>query len=416
MSILAPQVPRKFVPLLKPARYKGARGGRGSGKSHFFAEQLVVEAAATHTRTACLREVQNSIKDSVKQLIEDKIRNLGLERRFKSTETEIRGPNDSLFIFRGLQNHTVTSIKSLEGFNRAWVEEAQTISQKSLDIATPTFRTPGTEMRFSWNPFSANDPIERFFNENEGDPDFILVTANWQDNPWFPAGLYKDMERDKRRDFDKYLHVWEGEYSKLGEAAVFRNWKVEAFNTHPDAVFRFGADWGFSIDPTVLIRAYIIGRTLYVDQEAYKVGCEIDATPALFDTIQGSRKFTIRADSARPETVSFMQRKGFKIIPAVKGPGSVEDGIEFLKSYDIVVHPRCKHTIDELTHYSFKTDKQTDEILPILEDKNNHVIDALRYACEGLRRAVKQTPETISKNPPDLWGRPKPQETSWKVA
>ncbi|MGL4197562.1 MAG: PBSX family phage terminase large subunit [Allorhizobium sp.] len=416
MSILAPQVPRKFVPLLKPARYKGARGGRGSGKSHFFAEQLVVEAAATHTRTACLREVQNSIKDSVKQLIEDKVRRLGLERRFKFTETEIRGPNDSLFIFRGLQNHTVTSIKSLEGFNRAWVEEAQTISQKSLDIATPTFRTPGSEMRFSWNPLTANDPIERFFNENADDPDFVLVTANWQDNPWFPADLHKDMERDKRRDFDKYLHVWEGEYSKLGEAAVFRNWKVEAFNTHPDAVFRFGADWGFSIDPTVLIRAYIIGRTLYVDQEAYKVGCEIDATPALFDTIQGSRKFTIRADSARPETVSFMQRKGFKIIPAVKGPGSVEDGIEFLKSYDIVVHPRCKHTIDELTHYSFKTDKQTDEILPILEDKNNHVIDALRYACEGLRRAVKQTPETPSKNPVDLWSRPKAETNNWKVA
>jgi phage terminase large subunit len=416
LSILEIETPRIYLPLLHPRRYKGAKGGRGSGKSHFFAECLVEQAVASHIRAACLREVQNSIKDSVKQLIEDKIDRLGVRHLFRSTETEIKGPNDSLFIFRGLQNHTVTSIKSLEGFNRAWVEEAQTISQKSLNIATPTFRAPGSEMWFSWNPGSANDPIEAFFNENADDPDFVCVKANYTDNPWFPEELRKDMERDKRRDFDKYLHVWEGEYSKLGEAAVFRNWKVEAFNTHPEAVFRFGADWGFSIDPTVLIRAYIIGRTLYVDQEAYKVGCEIDATPALFDTIEGSRKFTIRADSARPETVSFMQRKGFKIIPAVKGPGSVEDGIEFLKSYDIVVHPRCKHTIDELTHYSFKTDKQTDEILPILEDKNNHVIDALRYACEGLRRAVKQTPDAPTNRPPDLWGRPKPQETSWKVA
>jgi phage terminase large subunit len=414
--ILKPQVPRVFVPLLTPRRYKGAKGGRGSAKSHFFAGKLVARAVSGHTRAACLRETQVSIKDSVKQLIEDKIEAMGVSHLFKVTDVEIRGPHNSLFIFRGLQNHTATSIKSLEGFNVAWIEEAQTISQKSLDLARPTFRDPGSEMWFSWNPLAATDPVEAFFLENAGDPDFCCVKANWQDNPWFPEELRKDMERDKRRDFDKYLHVWEGEYSKLGEAAVFRNWKVEEFKPHADAVFRFGADWGFSIDPTVLIRAYIIGRTLYVDQEAYKVGCEIDATPALFDTIEGSRKFTIRADSARPETVSYMQRKGFKIIPAVKGPGSVEDGIEFLKSYDIVVHPRCKHTIDELTHYSFKTDPQTDEILPILEDKNNHVIDALRYACEGLRRAVKQTPEAPSKNPPDLWGRPKPQETSWKVA
>jgi len=377
---------------------------------------LVVEATASHIRAACLREVQVSIKDSVKQLIEDKIRALGLAHRFKMTETEIRGPNDSLFIFRGLQNHTATSIKSLEGFNRAWVEEAQTISQKSLDITTPTFRAPGSEMRFSWNPFSAGDPIERFFNENQGDPDFVCIKANWSDNPWFPEDLRKDMLRDQARDFDKFLHVWRGEYSRRGERAVFKNWKVEAFDTPEDAVFRFGADWGFSVDPTVLVRAYIVGRTLYVDHEAYAVGCEIDNTPALFDKVPGSRRWTIRADSARPETVSYMQRKGFRIVPAVKGPGSVEDGIEFLKSYDIVVHPRCLHTIDELTSYSFKVDPKTDEILPVLDDKNNHVIDALRYACEGLRRAPKTTPATPSRTPPDLWGRPKREETSWKTA
>ncbi len=414
--ILEIPTPRAFVPLLEAHRYKGGRGGRGSGKSHFFAEMLVEEAVAGHIRAACLREIQNSIKNSVKQLIEDKIDALGVRPLFKITDTEIRGPNDSLFIFQGLQNHTVTSIKSLEGFNRAWVEEAQTISQKSLDIARPTFRAPGSQMWFSWNPVSEADPIERFFNENAADPDFVLVTANWSDNPWFPAELRADMERDKLRDYDKFLHVWEGAYQRMGEAAVFRNWKTEEFTAPADAVFRFGADWGFSVDPTVLVRAYITGRTLYVDQEAYAVGCEIDNTPALFDTVPGARKWTIRADSARPETVSYMQRKGFKIIPAVKGPGSVEDGIEFLKSYDIVVHPRCKRTIHELTHYKFKEDKQTGEILPVLEDKDNHVIDALRYACEGLRRAPKLTAVPSVNNPPDLWGRAKREEASWKTA
>jgi len=414
--ILRPSVPRVFAPLLKPKRFKGARGGRGSGKSHFFGEMLIAEAVARHTRAACLREVQISIKDSVKQLLSDKIDKLGVRSLFRETETEIRGPNESLFIFRGLQNHTATSIKSLEGFNRAWIEEAQTISQRSLDLATPTFRTPGAEMWFSWNPLAETDPVERFFNENAGDPDFECVTANWQDNPWFrDTALFADMERDRLRDPDKYRHIWEGQYVRLGEAAVFKNWRVEEFETPPDAVFRFGADWGFSVDPTVLVRAYIIGRTLYVDQEAWQVGCEIDNTPALFDRVEGSRKWTIRADSSRPETVSYMQRKGFKIVPAVKGPGSVEDGIEFLKSYDIVVHPRCKRTIHELTHYRFKEDAQTGEILPILEDKDNHVIDALRYACEGLRRAPRQTPATPSRNPPDLWGRAK-EERSWKTA
>jgi phage terminase large subunit len=377
---------------------------------------LVEEAFSGHIRAACLREVQVSIKDSVKQLIEDKIDDLGVRGAFRSTDTEIRGPHESLFIFRGLQNHTATSIKSIEGFSRAWVEEAQTISQRSLDILRPTFRTSGSQLRFSWNPVSEADPIERFFNENQADPDFVLVTANWSDNPWFPAELRADMERDKLRDYDKFLHVWEGAYQRMGEAAVFRNWKTEEFTAPADAVFRFGADWGFSVDPTVLVRAFIQGRTLYVDQEAYAVGCEIDNTPDLFDTIPGARKWTIRADSARPETVSYMQRKGFKIIPAVKGPGSVEDGIEFLKSYDIIVHPRCKRTIHELTHYKFKEDKQTGEILPVLEDKDNHVIDALRYACEGLRRAPKLTAVPSVNNPPDLWGRAKREEASWKTA
>jgi len=388
--ILSIPTPRVFKPLLSPARYKGARGGRGSGKSHFFAEQLVEEATAQHIRAACLREVQVSIKDSSKQLIEDKIAKLGVSHLFKITETEIRGPHESLFIFRGLQNHTATSIKSLEGFNRSWIDEAQTISKRSLMIATPTFRAPGTEMRFSWNPAKATDPVEEFFEDNKDDPDFVCVTANYDDNPWFPEDLRKDMERDRRRDPDLYSHVWLGGYEGRGEKRVFKNWKIEEFEAPNDAVHRFGADWGFSVDPTVLVRCHIVGRKLYVDYEAYMVGCEIDNTPALFDSVPESRRYLITADNARPETVSYMQRNGFpKIVPAIKGQGSVEDGVEFLKNYDIIVHPRCQHVIDELSLYSYKVDKLTDAVLPQLDDKSNHTIDALRYACEGARRAGK---------------------------
>jgi phage terminase large subunit len=381
-------VPEIFAPLIKPCTYKGAKGGRGSGKSHFFAEWLVVQCLLGHTRAACLREIQDSIKDSVKQLIEDKIQALGLASRFNITEREIVGPNESLFIFRGLQNHTATSIKSLEGFNRAFVEEAQTISQKSLDLLYPTFRDDGTELYFAWNPTHEKDPVERFFRENEGDPDFICVQANFRDNPWFPDKLRKDMLRDQQRDPDKYAHVWLGKYQRSSEARVFRNWKVEEFDTPKDARYYFGADWGFAVDPTVLVRCWIKDRVLYVDQEAWQVGCEIDRTPALFDKIPGSRQWPIKADSSNPQSISYMARQGFRnITPAVKGPGSVEEGIEFLKGYDIVVHPRCKHVIDELSTYSYEVDRKTDEVLPKLADKKNHTIDSLRYALEGVRRA-----------------------------
>jgi len=173
----------------------------------------------------------------------------------------------------------------------------------------------------------------------------------------------------------------------------------ESFGRSPDdATHRFGADWGFASDPTVLIRCHVVGRTIYVDYEAYRVGCEIMDTPDLFFTIPDSEKWPIVADSARPETISHMRKHGFpKIMPAVKGPKSVEEGVEWLKSYDIVVHPRCQHTIDELTCYSYKTDPLTGQILPILADRDNHLIDALRYACEAIRRAVP--PKTFDVQP-----------------
>lgn len=330
---------------------------------------------ADHHRVACLREVQESIKDSVKQLVEDKIRGLGVEPYFKITEKEIVGPNDSLMVFKGLRTHTVTSIKSLEGFTRAFVEEAQTISQRSLDILIPTIRSPGAQMMFPWNPNSPKDPIDKFFAENTGDPDFILVTVSYRDNPWLPEKLRKDMERDRARDPEKYQHIWLGGYQRNSEARVFKNWRVGTFEVPKDARPYYGGDWGFAIDPSVLIRAWIVGRTFYIDQEAYEVGCPIDKTPALFNKIEGAAKWPITADSARPETIDYMRRHGFPHIQAArKGPGSVEDGVEFLKSFDIIVAPECSHVIDELTLYSYKVDKLTGEVLPALEDKKNNCL------------------------------------------
>ncbi|MGX9980695.1 PBSX family phage terminase large subunit [Methylobacterium fujisawaense] len=389
-SVLQIETPEVFAPLLQPARYKGAHGGRGSGKSHFFGEMLIEECLIQPTRAVCVREIQKSLEQSVKRLLEDKINRLGVASRFRVLDTRIEVDNGGLIVFQGMQNHTAESIKSLEGFRVAWVEEAQSLSQRSLDLLRPTIRMPGSELWFSWNPSKATDPVDTLLRGETRVPNSVVVEANWSDNPWLPAELVEEKDYDQRRDADKYAHIWLGGYQRNSEARVFRNWRVEAFDTPADARFYYGADWGFSVDPTTLVRCFTEGRTLYVDREVYKVGCEIDRTPALFDTLDDgqARKWPIRADSARPETISYLQRHGYpKLVPATKGQGSVEDGIEFLKSYDIVVHPNCRHTIDELTLYAYKTDPLTGEVLPVLADKKNHVIDALRYAVELLRGA-----------------------------
>jgi phage terminase large subunit len=390
-STLEIKTPRWAVPLLKPSRYKGAYGGRGSGKSHFFAEMLIEEHIINPNQSSvCIREVQKSIKMSVKRLLELKIETMGVASYFEVQESQIKSRKGTgTIIFQGMQNHTADSIKSLEGYDRAWCEEAQSLSQRSIDLLRPTLRKPGSEIWASWNPYLETDPIDVLLRGDNLPPGSTVVQVNYGDNPWLPDVLREEMEYDKRRDPDKYAHVWLGEYAGNTAARVFSNWTIEEFEAPNDAMFRFGADWGFSVDPTVLVRCFVEGRKLYVDYEAYQVNCEIMDTPDLFMTVPDSEKWPIIADSARPETISHMKRHGFpKLMPAVKGPGSLEDGVEWLKTYDITVHPRCKHVIDELTLYSYKVDQTTGGVLPVLEDKNNHVIDALRYACEGSRRAA----------------------------
>jgi phage terminase large subunit len=391
VSELVIETPRVFLPLLQPSRYKGVRGGRGSGKSHFFAELMIERQIAESIDAVCIRENQKSLDQSVKKLLELKIEKMNAGAYFEVQDKRILGKSGGRIIFQGMQNHTAESIKSLEGFDVAWVEEAQTMSQKSLDMLRPTIRKPSSELWFSWNPRFETDPVDVLLTGETPPPNSIVVTANYPDNPWFAdTTLVQEMEYDRSRDIEKYAHVWLGEYQRNSEARVFKNWAIEEFDAPDGVTFRLGADWGFSIDPSVLVRCFIEGRKLYADYEAYMVGCEIVNLPALFMSVPEAEKWPMVADSARPETISHMRQNGFpRILPAVKGARSLEEGVEWLKSFDIVVHPRCKHLIDELTLYSYKTDPLTNQVLPVLEDKNNHVIDALRYACEGVRRAQK---------------------------
>lgn len=406
MSVLRIETAEVFEPLLHPARYKGAYGGRGSAKSHFFAG-LALEDSITQKRDiVCVREIQRTLDQSVKKLLELKIQEHNIGGYFDVQDRKIitrpvTGGN-GVIIFEGMQDHNADSIKSLEGYDRAWVEEAQSLSQRSLDLLRPTIRKPDSELWFSWNPRHESDPVDRLLRGETPPPGAIVVKANYTDNPWLPQVLRDELEYDKRRDPDKYAHVWLGGYQRNSEARVFKNWKVEDFRSDPGAVYRLGADWGFAVDPSVLIRCYAQGRVIYIDHEAYMVGCEIDRLPDLFRKVPDSEKWFITADSARPETISYMQKHGFpRINAAVKGAKSLEEGIEWLKTFDLIVHPRCVHVIDELTNYSYETDKLTGEVLPRLADKHNHTIDALRYACEGLRRASK--PKPVNAPEPKEW-------------
>lgn len=396
-KVLQIDTPEWALPLFKPCRYKGAYGGRGSGKSHMFAEMLIEEHIMNPNQSSvCIREVQKSLNQSVKRLLELKIEELNAGEFFQVQDAVIKSKRgNGRIIFQGMQNHTADSIKSLEGYDRAWVEEAQSLSANSLQLLRPTIRNQGSELWFTWNPRNENDPVNWLLRGDKPPPNSTVVEVNYTDNPWFPDVLNQEMMYDMNRDPDKFQHVWKGAYLKNSQSRVFRNWKVEEFEAPPEVTHRLGADWGFSVDPTVLVRCHLIGRTLYVDHEAYMVGCEIMNTPDLFMTVPESEKWPIIADSARPETISHMRKNGFpKIMGAVKGAKSVEEGIEFLKNFDIVVHPRCTHTIDELMLYSYKTDPVTSQVLPILQDKKNHVIDSLRYACEAIRRANPVTPLT----------------------
>lgn len=395
---------RVFVPLLEPKRYKGAHGGRGSGKSHFFAEMLIERCIQDPTtRAVCIREVQVTLSQSVKRLIEDKIIQLGVQGRFRVLVSHIevmddKGRERGRIIFMGMQNHTADSIKSLEGYDIAWVEEAQNLSQRSFSLLRPTIRKPNSELWFSWNPESPKDPVDEFFRGAKND-DAVCVEANYEDNPWFPDVLRADMEYDKRRDPDRWAHVWGGGYAKLTQSRVFRNWRIGEAHEFEGRAYsnltpRYGADWGYAVDPTVGIKLRIdeANKKLYIEAESYQIGCEIDDTPRLLDELDHGavRKWPIVADSARPETISYMRRNGFPFMRAAKkGKDSVVEGVEFIKKYDVVIHPDCKHTIEEFTYYSYKIDPHTQQVIPVLEDKKNHVIDAVRYAVEAVRHSTK---------------------------
>jgi phage terminase large subunit len=376
--------PRKMQPLFRPKRYKILKSGRGCAKSWSIARALLLMAARKTVRILCTREYQTSITESVHQLLSQQIELLGLSSLYEITQRVIRcHRTGSAFIFAGIKTDP-KKIKSTEGIDICWVEEAEKVSEESWKFLIPTIRKDGSEIWVSFNPDQEDDPTSKRFIANLP-PDSIVIELTQANNPWFSDTMRKEMEYDYRVDAEAAAHVWGGQFRKGSNAQIFRGkYIVQAFK--PEATWDgpyFGADWGFANDPNTLVKLWMNQRKLYIEYEAYGVGVELNQIPQLWDSVPGARDHVIRADNSRPETIFHVGQLGFNVVAANKWPGSVEDGIVWLRHLEqIVIHTRCKHAEEEARLYRYKTDKITGDVLPIVIDAHNHIWDPVRYAME----------------------------------
>lgn len=395
MTVAMIEIPPKLIPAFEGNyRYRCSHGGRGSAKTRTFALMTAIRGymAAMNGQSGvilCAREYMNSLEESSMEEVKQAIRSVPwLNDFYELGEKYIRTKCRSVsYVFAGLR-HNLDSIKSKARILIAWVDEAESVSEIAWTKLTPTVREAGSEIWVTWNPERDGSATDKRFRKNPPD-NAIVVEMNYGDNPWFPSVLEEERLSDQERlDSATYAWIWEGAYLENSDKQVLANkYVVKSF---PDDLWQkadrllFGADFGFAKDPNTLLRQFILNDCLYIEYEAYGIGVELDHMPAFYDKIPESRKWPIKADSARPETISYLKRQGFNISAAKKWQGSVEDGITHLRGFkQIIIHPRCKETAKEARLYSYKTDRITGEVLPVIEDKNNHCWDAVRYGLDG---------------------------------
>jgi phage terminase large subunit len=378
-------------------RYKVLFGGRGGQKSWAVADYLIARACQEKLRILCTRQIQKSIKDSVYKLLCDRIHALGLDAYFIILKEGIYSVTGSEFIFKGLRDN-INEVKSTEGIDICWVEEANKVSEESWAILIPTIRKENSEIIVTFNPELESDPAyQRFILHTP--PDTAKEEVNYADNDFFPEVLRKEMEWCRKVDPDAYEHIWLGKLKGYSDALIFKDkFEVCEFETPEGVQFYYGGDFGYADDAMWMGRCFVKDSCLWVPDEVYGTGIELDELHQAWDVVPESHAWPIRADSARPDTISFLRRpfvdkngkthEGFNVVGAEKGPGSVEDGIMFLRSFEkIVIHPRCPGARHNFENYRWKQDRITQEILPIPVDKHNHAPDGLRYALEPYIKA-----------------------------
>lgn len=380
-------------------------GGRGGAKSWSIARKLLTMGARQRLRILCTREVQATIADSSHRLLQDQIAELGLIN-YRVTESKIRHLiTGTEFIFKGLRDPE--AVKSAEGVDIVWLEEAQRVSKKSLRALVPTIRKGGSEVWISYNPDQATDPVHaRYVGTDRPPPGTVARKVGFQDNPWFhETELELERAYDYETDPEAAAWIWGGELRVGTEAQILKGkWRVESFEVPfvSDIATReeralwagpyYGCDFGFSADPFAAVELWIDtdARVLYVRREVWKLELEVPEIGGYVrERLPGCELYPMAADNSRPDSISQIRKQQQDGLPMIygaeKGPNSVEEGIRFLRGFRaIVVHTECKHTEQECRLYSYKVDPLTNEVTRVIVDKWNHLIDAIRYALSKM--------------------------------
>lgn len=406
-------MPAKVLGVFKEVnkRYRICFGGRGSGKSRAFCTMLLVKAMEKQTRILCTRELQTSIKDSVHKLLCDLIHFYKLPG-FKITRESIIHTNGSNFIFKGLRNN-INEIRSLEGVDICFIEEAATISETSWNVLVPTIRKPDSEIWAVFNPTNETDVIYDKFVINTPPKNAVVVECNWSDNPWFPSTLRDEMDQLKKTDYDMYRHVYEGELRKVayGEP-VFRNYfnkhiHLGTFEPDPDRELLWGMDFGNTSsvvlaqedrDNNLIILAHIETKGLKTDQTTEKVLHFINNEWSWNDP-----KITVYCDtmgkaehsSAYQTDYDMLNKYGLYPV-SDQQKGQIVPGLDVIKTKFMTLtsgipgirinQKHCKHLIEALEIGYCYPKKEPNDIkaesrLPNKDGIYDHCMDALRYLC-----------------------------------
>ena len=404
MATLQIETARVFLPLLQPSRYKGAWGGRGSGKSHFFAGLMVEDhLKIPGLRSVCIREVQKTLKESAKRLIEDKITEYGLGNQgFRILKDRIDTPGGGVIIFIGMADHNAESVKSLENFGRAWIEEAQTLSKRSLQLLRPTIRAPKSELWFSWNPSRKSDAVDELLRVS-APTNSIVVRANWNDNPWLPDVLNDERLDDEALRPDSYDHVWEGGYITAQDGAYFAKVLNKAKSegrigfVPKDPLMSVYCFWdiggtGAKADACSIWPVQFIGKEIRVLSYYEAQGQELsDHVFWLRNNGYESAEQYLPHDGVKHDQVfrvtyeSALKQAGFKVtIMPNAGAGAATQRIEAVRR----VFPRvwmdkakCEGGIEALGWYHEKKDEHREIGLGPVHDWSSHGADSFGAMC-----------------------------------
>jgi PBSX family phage terminase large subunit len=407
------QVPRWALPLQQPTRYKGASGGRASGKSHFFGEEAVEAMVCDpDLRFVCIREVQRSLKFSAKSLIESKIRTMGVSHLFEVLATEVRRRGGrGVMIFEGMQDHTSDSIKSLEGFGRAWVEEAQSISQRSLDLLLPTIRAHDSEIWFSWNPDQSSDPVDAFFASNPQGS--VHRHTTYQDNPFCPLVMRTEAQRLQQADPAAFEHIWMGGYFFGGNGRVYSSFvnrpfpfgNVDESIEDSGGVLYVGMD--FNVNP---MSAVLAERA--VDECLIHDALEIKTSNTEEMALEIRRRYPKRRVIVCPDPAgkqrktsapvgqtdfTILQRHGFEVRAPAAAPPVVDrvNNAQQMFSHGerrrVRIHPRAKALTTGLANLTYKEGTSQ----PDKKSGFDHICDALGYLL-WQEFNVLERPPTVS--------------------